>query len=82
MLLKKGAIICGVCNNEIELCFCACPYCGSQDSCECLLKGIKKKDFAPQAMLGSRNKILNSIKTYDHETTRLEKWHIGRRNFS
>ncbi len=82
MILKEGIIICSVCNNDIELCSCACPYCGIQDSCECLLEGIKKKDFTPQAKLGFRNKILNSIKTYDHETRRLGKWHVGRSNFS
>ena len=29
--------MCDYCGNRIEMCNCACPYCGETNSCECCL---------------------------------------------
>ncbi len=86
MNVEQKMKICGKCKNYVTYCFCYCPYCGEikLKNCNCNLK--ISKDYK-QILSNNQECVDKSFKDelfrdYHKDWWRLEKWQIGRKNFS
>ncbi len=85
MNIEQETRICGKCKNFATYCFCYCPYCGENKlkNCNCNLK--ISEDY--KQILSNNQDLEKSFKDKlfreDYKDWwRLEKWQIGRKNFS
>ena len=88
IVTENETIFCIKCRGSIECCFCSCPYCGEiNDDCCCKLEKSKNSNKILPTKYNSKHGLLKQSKTFsfvnrnDDDWWRLEKWHIGRRNF-
>jgi hypothetical protein len=89
MITKNGIVFSIECKRSIEYCFCCCSYCGKMiEYCFCNLEDSNKKDKVLSTKQKSKLRLLKQsmksplINTKDDEWWCLEKWQIGRKNFS
>jgi len=89
MITKNGTVFSIECKRSTEYCFCCCPYCGKTiENCFCNLEDSSKKDeVLPTKQKSKLRSLKQSMKsslvnTKDDGWWRLEKWQVGRKNFS
>ena len=89
MITKSEIVFSVECKRSIEYCFCCCSYCGKTiKNCFCNLEDSSKKDEVLPTKQKSKLRLLKQpmesslINAKDDEWWRLEKWQVGRRNFS
>ena len=85
---ENESIFCFICRSSIECCFCSCPYCGeiNNDDCNCKLQKSKNNNKRSHTKNNSKYDLSQQSKTFsfmnrNDDWWRLEKWHIGRKNF-